>query len=80
MDRNFQQWLFRKQAGTLKFSREQMDWLYMLKEQIATSVHVDTDDLDYTPFDAQGGRGRMWQLFGEDMEMIINELNEALAA
>lgn len=38
----------------------------MLKEQIATSVHVETDDLDYTPFDAKGGRGKMWQLFGEE--------------
>lgn len=30
-----------------------MDWLYMLKEQNATSVHVEADDLDYTPFDAK---------------------------
>ena len=80
VDRNFQQWLFAKQAGTLKFSKAQMDWLKMLKDQIATSVHVDTDDLDYTPFDAQGGRGRMWQLFGAEMENILHELNEALAA
>lgn len=80
VDRNFQQWLFRKQAGPVKFTREQMDWLYMLKEQIATSVHVAIDDLDYTPFDAQGGPGRMWQLFGSEMEQIISELNEALAA
>ncbi len=80
VDRNFQQWLFKKQAGALKFTKEQMDWLYMLKEQIATSVHVETDDLDYTPFDAKGGRGKMWQLFGDEMETIINELNEALAA
>jgi len=81
VDRNFKEWLFRKQAGSApKFSKEQMEWLYMLKEQIATSVHVALDDLDYTPFDARGGRGRMWQLFGADMESIINELNEALAA
>lgn len=80
VDRNFQQWLFKKQAGTLKFTKEQMDWLYMLKEQIATSVHVEADDLDYTPFDAKGGRGRMWQLFGDEMEAIIDEMNEALAS
>ncbi|HPM60767.1 MAG TPA: type I restriction-modification enzyme R subunit C-terminal domain-containing protein, partial [bacterium] len=81
VDRNFKEWLFRKQAGSApKFSKEQMEWLYMLKEQIATSVHVAIDDLDYTPFDARGGRGRMWQLFGAEMESIINELNEALAA
>ena len=52
----------------------------MLKEQIATSVHVDIDDLNYTPFDAQGGKGKMFQLFGNEMEKIISELNEVLAA
>ena len=81
VDRNFQQWILKKNAGQHnRFSKEQMDWLQMLKEQIATSVHVDTDDLDYTPFDAKGGKGKMWQLFGEEMELIIKELNEALAA
>lgn len=80
VDRNFQNWVFKKQAGTLKFTEEQMQWLRMLKDQIANSVHVDVDDLDYTPFDARGGKGKMWQLFGNETEKIINELNEALAA
>ena len=38
------------------------------------------EDLDYTPFDAHGGRGKMWQLFGEEMENIIKELNTELVA
>jgi len=37
-------------------------------------------DLDYTSFDSQGGRGKMFQLFGNEMNEIINELNEVLAA
>jgi len=80
VDRNFQNWVFKKQAGTLKFTEEQMQWLRMLKEHIAASVSIRIDDLDYTPFDAQGGKGKMWQLFGNETENIINELNEALAA
>ncbi|NMC40031.1 MAG: DEAD/DEAH box helicase family protein [Bacteroidales bacterium] len=81
VDRNFADWVWKKQQGAgPKFTEEQMNWLYMLKDQIATSVHIDIEDLDYTPFDAKGGRGRMWQLFGNNMETIINELNEALAA
>lgn len=31
-------------------------------------------------YDAQGGKGRMFQLYGSSMNEIINELNEALAA
>jgi type I restriction enzyme, R subunit len=80
VDKNFQDWVFKKQAGTLKFNEAQMNWLRMIKEHIATSIHIDYEDLDYTPFDALGGKGRMWQLFGEDCERIIEELNEVLAA
>ena len=32
------------------------------------------------PFDAEGGLGKMYQLFGDRMDTIMNELNEALVA
>ncbi len=47
-------------------------------ELIASSIHIEQEDLDLTPFDAHGGRGKMWQLFGERMGAIIDELNEVL--
>ncbi|MFH1005591.1 MAG: type I restriction-modification enzyme R subunit C-terminal domain-containing protein, partial [Bacteroidota bacterium] len=75
-----QNWVFKKQAGATKFNEEQMQWLRMIKDHISTSIHIDADDLDYTPFDAQGGKGKMYQLFGDKMNEIINELNEVLAA
>ena len=80
VDHNFQAWVFGKQAGALKFSEEQMTWLRMLKDHVASSFHVEMDDLDYTPFDDKGGRGGMYQLFGDQMGEILDELNEALAA
>jgi type I restriction enzyme R subunit len=81
VDKNFADWVWKKQAGaSLKFTEEHMNWLRLIKEHIASSIHLETDDLDYTPFDALGGRGKMWQLFGAEMETIINELNEVLAA
>jgi type I restriction enzyme R subunit len=81
VDKNFADWVWKKQQGaTIKFSKEQMQWLYMIKDHIATSIHLNQEDLDYTPFDAVGGRGKMWQLFGTEMDTIIEELNEVLAA
>ena len=81
VDLNFRDWILKKNAGQHnRFTEEQMQWLRMIKDHIATSIHLDADDLDYTPFDAEGGTGKMWQLFGEGMNDIINELNEALAA
>jgi type I restriction enzyme R subunit len=79
-DKNFQDWVFRKQAGTLKFTEEQMQWLRMIKDYVANSFHIDRDDFDLSPFIANGGLTKMWNLFGEQTDEIINELNESLAA
>jgi len=80
VDKNFQEWVFKKQAGTLKFTEEQMNWLRMIKDYIAGSFHIEKEDFDLSPFNAQGGLGKMWQLFGDKTDEIINELNETLAA
>lgn len=80
VDRNFQEWVFKKQAGNLKFTQEQMEWLRMIKDFVAASFHIEKDDFDLSPFNAQGGLGKMWQLFGEKTDEIIEELNEVLAA
>jgi type I site-specific restriction endonuclease len=70
-----------KQAGTLKYtSEEQVQWLRMIKDYIANTFHVDKDDFELYPFNKQGGLGKMWQLFGEETDAIINELNESLVA
>lgn len=80
VDRNFQEWVFEKQAGATKFNEEQMQWLRMIKDYVISSFHIEKEDFDYNPFNAQGGLGKMWQLFGEQTEEIIDELNEVLVA
>ncbi len=81
IDENFQKWIFKQNAGQHnRFTPEQMDWLRMIKEHVVSSYHIELDDLDYNPFDGHGGRGKMYQLFGQEMEPIIDELNEILAA
>ena len=81
VDKNFQQWILKKNAGRHnRFTEEQMAWLRMMKEHIASSFHLGREDLDYAPFDSKGGLGKMWQLFGEKTNEIIEKLNEVLAA
>lgn len=81
IETNFKNWIFKQNAGQHnRFTREQMDWLRLIKDHIVSSYHIEIDDLDYTPFDSKGGRGKMYQLFGNEMGEIINELNEVLAA
>lgn len=81
INENFQNWIFRQNAGQHnRFTPEQMEWLRMIKDHVVSSYHIELDDLDYVPFNAHGGRGRMYQLFGNEMESLIEELNRVLAA
>ena len=81
IDENFKRWIFQQNAGQHnRFTQEQMDWLRMIKDHVVSSYHIEMEDLDYTPFDSKGGRGKMYELFGDSMTSIIDELNEVLAA
>ena len=80
VDRNFKQWVFQRTPGPTTLPRNRWVGCAWSKDHIAASIHFDRDDLEYAPFDAQGGLGKMWQLFGDDMDTIIEEINEALTA
>jgi type I restriction enzyme, R subunit len=81
VDKNFQEWIFKKNAGQHNaFSEAQMQWLRMMKDYVANSFSIDRDDFDLSPFNAEGGLSKMWQLFGEETDRIIEELNEILVA
>lgn len=79
--RNFQNWVLKRHAGHgEKFSEEQMAWLRMIRDHLATSFTIERDDLDRTPFDSKGGMGQMYALFGDGMDEVMTEINEALSA
>ena len=79
--RNFQNWVMKHHSGgSEKFNEEQMDWLRMIRDHVANSFHIERDDLEMSPFDGQGGLGKMHQLFGAKMATLLDELNEVLVA
>jgi type I restriction enzyme R subunit len=76
----FNEWLMDKaKAGTV-FTTEQLAWLNLMRDQIATSLSIEPDDLDLAPFNQRGGLGKAHQLFGEQLPKLLDELNEVLAA
>ncbi len=79
--RNFQNWVLKHHSGGgEKFNEEQMNWLRMIRDHVAVSIHMERDDLEMAPFDGQGGLGKMHQLFGGRMDALLDELNEVLVA
>lgn len=63
-----------------QFTEEQKKWLIMIKDHIAANLSIGADDFDFSPFVQQGGIGKVYQLFGQNYEKVIEELNEVLVA
>ena len=52
----------------------------MIKNHIALSVNNEIDDFENVPFNQKGGMVKAYQLFGQELDSILTQLNEALAA
>lgn len=80
VERRYAAWLAQQEQAGRGFSPEQRQWLDMIKDHIATSAEATLDDLELSPFDQEGGPFKAAKVFGPDLENILRELNEALAA
>ena len=80
VDFNFKKWVFSKNAGHGQFTDEQMTWLRWVKDFIAESLAITKTDLDLSPFVDHGGLGKFFELFGDQYEKLLDEMNLALAA
>ena len=76
----FDNWMAQQESAGRQFTDQQKAWLEMMRDHVATSLEIDFDDFQYTPFIDEGGQGKAAQVFGKDLKTVIRELNEALAA
>jgi type I restriction enzyme R subunit len=76
----FNEWLMDKAKSGIVFTPEQLAWLNLMRDQIATSLSIEPDDLDLSPFNQRGGLGKAHQLFGDQLPRLLDELNSVLAA
>ncbi len=80
VDDRYQAWLAERAADGVQFTPEQQQWLDAIRDHIASSLRIERDDFEDVPFAQMGGLGRVYELFGERLQPIIEELNERLAA
>ena len=80
VDKRFSIWLSEQKAMGAQFTQEQLIWLEKIKNHIAESIEITTDDFEYTPFDQMGGLGKASKVFGNRFHRIIEELSKKLVA
>ena len=76
----FSGWMAMQETAGRAFTDEQIRWLETIRDHIAGSVSMEMSDFQYAPFNQQGGLGRAYHLFGEDLPGLLEELNLELVA
>jgi type I restriction enzyme R subunit len=76
----FDKWLSGQEKQGRKFTDEQRQWLTAIRDHIASSVSIEQDDFELSPFSQWGGLGKAHKVFGADLQPILDQLNEVLAA
>lgn len=74
VEQNYREWIQRQILQGTKFTQEQLNWLEMIKNHLIGSLTIEQRDLQYTPFQQKGGIIRAKQLFGKNLDEILNEL------
>ena len=76
----FSGWLAMQETAGRSFTGEQARWLEAICDHIAGSVSMEMGDFQYAPFNQQGGLGKAYELFGDELPGLIEELNLELVA
>jgi type I restriction enzyme, R subunit len=63
------------------FTPDQEQWLTRIREHLRQSLSLDQEDFDLIPiFNREGGKAVVRRVFGNRLDTLIHQLNEAIAA
>jgi type I restriction enzyme, R subunit len=80
VDERYRNWLVEQVEAGRQFSTEQLEWLEMIKDHIATSVTIEMEDFEDVPFNQKGGAIKVYQLFGDELNSILQNVSRVLVA
>lgn len=81
VDKRFADWVFRHNGQrAAAFTTEQMEWLRLMKDHIASSCAISRPHFNYAAFAAKGGLQKAWSVFGEQLGPLMDEMNLELVA
>ncbi|HEY8468349.1 MAG TPA: type I restriction-modification enzyme R subunit C-terminal domain-containing protein [Longimicrobiales bacterium] len=76
----FQTWIAEQERAGRGFTAEQREWLEMMRDHIAANLEITREDFEYAPFAQKGGLAGAHRAFGSELQRIMEELTEVLAA
>ena len=84
VEERYQIWLKDQHKGGMDFTEEQMEWLTMIKDFVAEKGGFEDDLVEVFQLDPKmrdrGGYIKAQQVFGAQLQPIVQELNQYLFA
>ena len=80
VNERFEAWLQQQRNAGRELTDQQIAYLRLIRDHLATSLTITPPDLQGPPFSTHGGLGRARQLFGQELTPLIDELIVALVA
>ncbi|MBC8506323.1 MAG: restriction endonuclease subunit R, partial [Chloroflexi bacterium] len=78
VEERYKHWILDQEEAGRTFNEEQLEWLVMIRNHIAASVTIEMEDFEDVPFNQKGGAIRVSQLFGAELDGILNEMSQVL--
>jgi type I restriction enzyme R subunit len=73
-------WLLQQGNVGRRFTDEQLAWLERIRDTIAASLGISREDLGGPGFAERGGLGKAYELFGDELDPLLDELTQELVA
>ena len=80
VNERFETWLQQQRNAGRTLTDEQVAYLRLIRDHLATSLMIAPHDFQNPPFSTHGGYGRALQLFGAELTPLMDELMEVLVA
>lgn len=74
----FDEWVDVNRKNGKTFTEEELEWLKMMKNFIASFLEINMVSFNQPPFVNKGGAEKAYSIFGPDLNRILFELNEKL--
>jgi type I restriction enzyme R subunit len=76
--RRYREWIRAQESAGRQFSAAQRWWLDSIAAHIGVNLSISADDLNTSPFFEKGGQVAAVKTFGNDLPVLLDELNQAL--
>jgi len=78
VDAKFNEWIETNKFKGKIFTQEEMIWLTMMKSHFSSFLEIQMSSFEQPPFIGLGGATHAYNVFGQDLNKILHELNEIL--